>query len=151
MDAADPWGILIENGEFTAFDVYKDLPFNNPTQVHVSPNVVGSVSFSNSAFWGPSKNIAVLNGQPQARVSFSNCIFNDWDVQKNGNFAIEAHGSVRLMVTACDFQHAGNQISIASTVQSAVIENNMVNGTVRILNNSTSRNVKIGTISASKF
>ena len=57
VDASDDFGILITNGEFTAF---LDPGFGNlsagvvPTQVVVSPTNTGAVRFVNSAFWGES-------------------------------------------------------------------------------------------------
>lgn len=77
VDAADPWGIEITNGEFTAF-VSPDwidpasAPFD-PTEVVVGAANIGAVRFVNSAFWGPANRIAALEGS--GTVGFSDCTF----------------------------------------------------------------------------
>ena len=100
IDAADPYGILITNGEFTAFEG------PNPTEVvgmllspsHTPPssshsrilssflsslvgaNNTGKVQFVNTAFWGPGHQIAVLNGS--GTVGFVGCTFCQWNFDK---------------------------------------------------------------------
>lgn len=70
VESADPWGIDIVNGEFTAFQVYKDLPFNAPAQIVSLPSNGGVVSFTSCAFWGPAQNIARLDGKPAGGTRF---------------------------------------------------------------------------------
>lgn len=60
VDASQPYGILITNGEFTAFCdapsfAFCNGPGNNASPVHVRVGAgnKGAVKFSNSAFWGP--------------------------------------------------------------------------------------------------
>jgi len=64
VDAADPWGISITNGEFTAFTSGQwGNQSAESTQVVVqSSDVGGPVKFVNSDFWGPSTAIARLEG-----------------------------------------------------------------------------------------
>ena len=92
VDAADAFGILITNGEFTSFVdphfgqqviihtlkrgvmisivryvimtlFFLFLQYSDSTQVLVTSSNAGSVSFVNSAFWGPSNQIAkVISG-----------------------------------------------------------------------------------------
>ena len=59
VDASQPYGILITNGEFTAFCdapsfAFCNGPGNNASPVHVRVGAgnKGAVKFSNSAFWG---------------------------------------------------------------------------------------------------
>lgn len=57
VDSADPWGILITNGEFTSFSGSFGPDVADHTQVVVTASNSGSVRFTNSAFWGPSNQI----------------------------------------------------------------------------------------------
>ena len=59
MDSADKWGILITNGEFTAFvDAHFGDKVADSAQIVVTGSNKGNVQLSNTAFWGPSNNIA---------------------------------------------------------------------------------------------
>merc|ERR1719253_1380307 len=59
VEQSQPYGILITNGEFTAFcdtaHSFCQAPGNNrsPRHVLVGPANKGAVKFVNSAFWGP--------------------------------------------------------------------------------------------------
>jgi len=133
VEAADPWGILITNGEFTSFvDSNFGVQKADSTQVIVTGSNSGSVRFVNSAFWGPSNQIAIVQGS--GTVAFSNCIFNYWDAKNKGNYALNFGGTGSVSVSGCDFQHSGNQISVASSVKRAVIVGNIINGPERIVN-----------------
>ena len=52
VDSAAPFGILIVNGEFTAFSNAPLIPGQIPTQVVVTATNTGTIRFLNSAFWG---------------------------------------------------------------------------------------------------
>lgn len=87
VDQSQPMGILITNGEFTAF-CDADLTFCpsetvDPHHVVVTANNNGAVKFVNSAFWGPASEIAQVDGK--GTVTFSQCHFDAWDRHlKNG-------------------------------------------------------------------
>ena len=55
MDGADEHGVLITNGQFTAYGSQSNV---ESTQVVINKTNTGTVHFSNSAFWGPSDHIA---------------------------------------------------------------------------------------------
>jgi len=134
IDASDPWGILITNGEFTSFvDPQFGSMTPDSTQIVVSSTNSGSLKLSNTAFWGPSNQIAKIAGS--GSVSFSNCIFNQWDSIKQGRFAIQVTGSGSLIMQASEFQQDGNQIVLDKGLQRAVIVGNLLTGTKRIQNN----------------
>ena len=69
-----PFGLLIGNGEFTAFHG------PDPTMVEVGPTNSGSVRLSNCAFWGPCNQISKIAGN--GTVGFSDCTFCAWDSHK---------------------------------------------------------------------
>jgi len=133
VDAADPWGILITNGEFTSFVAANfGTDHADPTQVVVSSSNTGAVRFTNTAFWGPSNQIAIIDGSGSA--GFTSCLFNYWDADSSGRYAIQAIGSGNLIVQGCEFQMPGNQIYIADTMQRVSIVGNIITGSEQIDN-----------------
>jgi len=130
VDSADPWAILITNGEFTSFiDPNFGSSTADSTQVVSSTNT-GAVRFVNTAFWGPSNQIARIYGS--GTVGFGDCTFSAWDAVKQGRYAIQVHGTGNVLVRGCDFQQDGNQVSMDGTVSRAVIVGNIITGSERI-------------------
>jgi hypothetical protein len=81
VEAIQPQGLLISNGEFNSHRVGRS------TQVIVEPGCSGSIRFVNCGFWGPVKNNALLRGS--AYVSFTDCYFSN-DNHADPGFAIVA-------------------------------------------------------------
>jgi len=148
VDQSQPMGLLITNGEFTAF-CDTDHSFcegpgsdRNPSQVVVGPANVGAVKFVNSAFWGPTAQIARTDGK--GAVTFSQCHFENWDNHldptgtkylHNGTAAIQQLGG-SLVVTDCDFSAGKTQIQIGPFANKSIITNNLVTGILDIENQS---------------
>jgi hypothetical protein len=120
------YGILITNGEFTSF------LGEGPTQVEVLPGHSGSVRFVNSAFWGPCAQIAKVDGDKNGTVSFSDCIFCEWD--KNGKKAALQFSGGKAVVRGCEFQQSKPQIELGERVRSAVISHNLFEGRQQVMN-----------------
>jgi len=141
VDMADPWGLLITNAELTSF-CGSGWPCEerSSAQVVVSSSNSGAVRFVNSAFWGPSINIARLNGT--GTVGFSDCTFNSWDTKGQGQAAIVANTS-SLVVSGCDFQQVGRQVELSPNVVRAVITGNVMAGPLNITNLGA-KNAQIG-------
>ena len=132
VEASQAAGILITNGEFTAFansqwepKLYKNL--SDSSQVVVSKANTGPVKFVNTAFWGPSSSIARIDGT--GTVTFSNCQFVEWGEEpgdsklpaidvKNGKFI--AVGNV--------FHQNKLSINLQPGVEQAIVSNNMLSG-----------------------
>jgi hypothetical protein len=122
------FGLLIGNGEFTAFHG------PDPTMVRVGPKNTGSVRFSNCAFGGPCNQIAKIDGH--GTTGFSDCTFADWDSQNEGRSALQVkRGSV--LVRGCEFQVDKSQIDLETNVGRAVISDNLIRGKLRITNHSS--------------
>lgn len=117
------FGILITNGEFVA------MRGENPTEVVVGRDNYGSVRFNNCAFWGPSEQIARIEGR--GTVCFSDCEFCEWDRANKGKPAIEVKGG-SVMIRGCNFQADKPQIKLEKTTKRAVITDNFVRGEARI-------------------
>jgi hypothetical protein len=125
------YGILITNGEFTSFRG------DDPTQVEVLPGHSGSVRFVNSAFWGPCAQIAKVDGDKYGTVSFSDCIFCEWD--KSGKKAALQFSGGKVLVRGCEFQQSKPQIALGERVRSAVISNNLFEGPQQVTNSAGKR------------
>jgi hypothetical protein len=122
------FGLLIANGEFTAFHG------PDPTMVEVSSTNRGSVRLSNCAFWGPCNQIAKIDGK--GTVGFSDCTFCQWDSKHEGRSALRVDGG-SVLVRGCEFQENKPQIELGPKVKRAVISDNLIRGKLRIRNQST--------------
>ena len=91
-----------------------------------------------SAFWGPSANIALLQGS--GSVTFSACQFAQWGCSDGDSCgkpsstmaALDVeHGS--LMVQGCDFAQEGSlQVRASSDIEGAVVMGSRLAGGSRI-------------------
>jgi len=122
VEASQPYGILITNGEFTSF------AGTNPTEVSVDGHSV--VKFVNSAFWGPSNQIASINNT--GVVGFIGCTFSAWDADNTGRAAIQVSGAGSVIIQGNEFQENKAQINLAPEVTRATIVGNLFTGTENI-------------------
>jgi hypothetical protein len=125
VDQSAPFGILITNGEFVAFQG------DDPTMVVVNDSNQGNVRFVNCAFWGPCHQIAKINGK--GNIGFSDCIFVQWDGKNENRFALQVN-SGSVSIRGCDFGIPKPQISLGENVVRAIVSENMVRGEVLIEN-----------------
>lgn len=134
VDQAAPYGILITNGQFVS------MRAEDPIEIIVGPGNRGVIQFNNCSFWGPSNQIAKIEGD--GSVSFVQCNFVYWDHAKKKLPAIEATGG-NLSLQSCYFQRRGKKIRLGPDVLSAIIRGNQMKGEIDITNES-SGNVQIG-------
>jgi hypothetical protein len=128
VEQSAPFGLLIGNGEFTAFHG------PDPTMVVVSATHRGAVRFSDCAFWGPCNKIAKIAGT--GTVGFSDCTFCDWDHKNEGRAAVQVVGG-NVLVRGCEFQRDKPQVDLGADVRRAVISDNIIKGKLRIANHSS--------------
>jgi hypothetical protein len=128
VEQSAPFGLLIGNGEFTAFHG------PDPTMVEVGVTNRGAVRFSNCAFWGPCNQIAKVAGK--GTVGFSDCTFCDWDHKNEGRAALQALGG-SLLVRGCEFQKDKPQVDLGADVRRAVISDNLIRGKLRVTSQSS--------------
>lgn len=135
VDASDPWGILINNGEFTSFTGGFGPDVGPHTQLVVSASNAGSVRISNSAFWGPSFKNADIAGS--GSVGLSDCIFNTWDANNTDLPSVHVHAPATVLVRGCEWQsaHPGGQVLLDAGVSKAVIAGNLIAGPQLITDN----------------
>lgn len=119
-------GVLIANGEFTAFCDQGLAVTGHPVRfcppgdtsiapVHVRTTATashGSVKFSSSSFWGPAAMLAEAGGG--GTLSFVGCRFDAWDnhlnasatgFERRGTAAMTQSGGA-LVVSSCEFSQA---------------------------------------------
>ena len=142
VEQAEPYGLQITNGEFVSFNWLRLPGELDPVQVVVAPSNRGPVRFVNCAFWGPSRNIARLDGD--GTVGFSDCTLCQWGP---GSAGVDAR-SGSLIVSGCEFQQPGRQVDLGARVRGAVISGNVAKGGWRITNR-TGRRARIGLNSTS--
>ncbi len=131
---AAPYGLLITNGEFVS------MRAEDPVEIIVEAGNEGVVQLNNCAFWGPSNQIARIEGE--GLVSFVQCNFVQWDHAKKGLTAIESNGG-SLTVQNCVFPREGKHISLGPDQRSAVIFGNQSKGGLNVENESDG-DVQIG-------
>jgi len=122
VDAIQPMGLLITNGQFVAFNG------DDPTAVVVSETCSGQVRLVNCNFWGAFRRIAVLSGH--SFVGFSDCYFSGWDRNREGLPAIDQQAG-KLQVQGCSF--AGKlAVRLGSEIGHAIITGNNGDTGVRV-------------------
>ena len=92
VDAIQPQGLLITNGEFNAHRVGRS------TQIVIEPGCKGNVRFVNCGFWGPVLHNAVLRGE--GYTSFSDCYFSNNFDSREASIVVEAG---KVQVQNCTF------------------------------------------------
>ena len=145
VEQSQPFGILITNGEFTAFcdgGGFSPPTCDAPAQVVVSAQNRGAVQFVNSAFWGPTSKIAQVDGE--GTVTFSQCHFDSWDNYPgpnktrthNGTAAIRQTGGT-MIVTQSEFTmggkpggHAPKHVWLGPGARKTIVSENIVTGTL---------------------
>ena len=137
VESSDPWGILIANGEFTAFSQSGFGPsYGNHTQIIVAASNKGAVRIINSAFWGPSVKNADISGT--GSVGFESCIFNAYDAGGVGAASIHAHAGSTISVRGCEWQNQfpnAPQVLLDAGVKKAIIAENIIAGPQLITDN----------------
>lgn len=131
VEASQPYGLLITNGEFVAFNG------KEPVEVRVVSTNTGSVQFQNCAFWGPAHHIASAAGK--GVVTFNNCHFQEWS---EGVPAIQVLDAP-VSIIGCTFSREAPQVELSESTPSAVIMGNQMKAKVDIRNNSKG-SVEIG-------
>lgn len=150
VEQSQPYGILITNGEFTAFC---DAPSHtfcgsdaSPAHLVVAKGNVGAVKFVNSAFWGPAATIAKTDGV--GTVTFSQCHFDAWDNhvtpdgkghQADGTAAIQQLGGT-LIVSESEFTHLSGgghnttHLLVGAAAKKTIMQANIIKGVLGVVN-----------------
>lgn len=120
VDAVQPMGLLITNGQFVAF------AGDDPIEIEVAETCAGSVRLENCAFWGPAVQNIVCHGS--GYVSVSNCYMSSGRKSDSPKPQIEADGG-KLQVRGCTFATGEPGIALRKGLKHAIVtENNGANG-----------------------
>ena len=136
------FGVLITNGEFTAFDPGPAIANLLDVPVNVlmlggggpgpHPGAGAKVSFVNCAFWGKNDvKVNVSATAPEAVLDVKDSLFFDWAQSDKAAPAIVATGG-SVTVTGCEFRWDAPQVSIGKGVHRAIVTSNLVVGKPRI-------------------
>ena len=158
VDQSQPFGILITNGEFTAFcdsGGFSPPSCKAPSQVVVGAKNNGAVKLVNSAFWGPTAQIAKVDGK--GTVTFSQCHFDSWDNYvhnktrvHNGTAAIQQFGGT-LIVTQSEFTmsansdkpHQPNHFWLGPNARKTIISENIITGKLSVANEGKGKTIVV--------
>ncbi|MCX7428897.1 MAG: glycosyl hydrolase family 28-related protein [Planctomycetia bacterium] len=125
VDAIQPMGLLITNGQFVAFTG------ENPIEIVVNATSSGSVRLENCAFWGPAVQNVVSRGK--GYVSLSNCYFSSGLANHPGKALIEADNG-KLQVQGCTFATPEPSILLGKGLRHAIVTGNNGDKGVKITN-----------------
>jgi len=147
VDQCAPFGLLITNGEFVSFHG------PDPVMVRVSPTNHGTVRFSNCAFWGPCRKIAVIEGR--GTVGFGDCTFVQWGFEPTVNWQDPVRWNLRnnepalyllggtVLVRGSEFRENRPHILLGKDVKKAIISDNVFRGPIQIDNQTESTSISI--------
>ncbi|MBN1422032.1 MAG: hypothetical protein JXP34_24885 [Planctomycetes bacterium] len=115
VEAIQPMGLLITNGQFVAF------LGDDPIEIVVQPSSKGSVRLVNCAFWGPAAQNVVTHGQ--GFLSLSDCYFSSGAGKWPGRALVEADAG-KLQVRGCTFATPEPSIDLKKGLGHAIITGN---------------------------
>eukprot|EP01084_Bolivina_argentea_P280852 480381_1 len=127
VDQSQAPGLLITNGEFTAFHNKDFAPDSTaiPAQLVVNKNNKGPVIMNGCSFWGPSNNIARLYGD--STTTFQGCQIVQWNRYNAKNDAAAVYmENGNLILDGNEFQQNGTQVECKTGVKKVIISNNIV-------------------------
>lgn len=129
VDAIQPIGIQVTNGEFTAFV--------HPTSagIVVAPGVTGAMQFMNCNFWSTPGGGAVIHGNVQA--TFNACHFMD-----PGKPGVIVADRGHIAVTNCSFGGGGPAVVLQPGTRAALITGNLQSGGL-VVDNAIGPNAQI--------
>ncbi|MBI1390535.1 MAG: hypothetical protein GC154_19040 [bacterium] len=127
MEATQPPGLLITNGEFVTMAGKESI------QIVATESYKGVAQFNNCSFWGPTDMCASIKGT--GFVSFQQCNFVQWGLQGKKSPALNFE-SGNAAVHSSFFQDAKPHILLGPKVSSAVISGNQFKGDIQIDNQS---------------
>lgn len=132
VDDAQPWGILISNGEFVAGQLHRDQAHDR-VGIFTSQSFKGALQLSNCSFWGFFTNVMRLNGD--GFVSMNQATINN---HTPGEPSI-AINSGRASISHTFFNCKGPHVKVGPGIKKANVCNNFAPGGVKIINEAGGR------------
>ena len=115
VDAIQPMGLLITNGQFVAFKG------KDPIAIEVAPTANGSIRLVNCAFWGPSNQCVVSHGK--GFLSLSDCYFSSGKTPLSTRPMVDVDAG-RLQLRGCTFATPEPSIRLGKGLVSAIVTEN---------------------------
>ncbi|MCL4482158.1 MAG: glycoside hydrolase family 55 protein [Bacteroidetes bacterium] len=127
VEQAQPFGLLITNGEFVGRWSSKEA-----ICVEIGEKVNSKISLTNCAFWGPIARIIVQKG-PKAQLTANACHFENWD-----KAAIQVDEG-KAIIQGNTFMKKKLAIIVGPKVVSAIITSNQATGGLNVQNEAGDR------------
>lgn len=127
VEQAQPFGLLITNGEFVGRWGSKDA-----ICIEIGEKVKSKISLNNCAFWGPIDRI-IVQKSPNAQLTTNACHFVNWD-----SAAIEIDAG-KAIIQGSTFMENKKAIIVGENAKSAIITANQAEGGLVIDNRAGSR------------
>ncbi|MBI5863870.1 MAG: hypothetical protein HZB38_05065 [Planctomycetes bacterium] len=132
VEQAQPYGLLITNGEFVG-----RWGSTDSVTVEIGPKAVGKVSMLNCSFWGPIDRCVWMRS-PAGQFTADACNFVHWDNANRGSPAIQLDAG-KAIVQACTFAQSGTAVQVGAHVRSAILSANQADGGFEIENHAGER------------
>ncbi|MHB1000661.1 MAG: glycosyl hydrolase family 28-related protein [Armatimonadota bacterium] len=125
VDAIQPMGLLITNGQFVAFTG------DDPCEIEINETSAGNIRLVNCAFWGPA--VQNIRCKGKGFLSLSDCYFSSGKAGNTGQALVEVSDG-KLQIRGSTFATGEPSIHLKPGVKHAIIsENNGGNG-VQVIN-----------------
>lgn len=127
VEQAQPYGLLITNGEFVG-----RWGSTDSVTIEIGPKAAGKVSLVNCSFWGPIDRCIWMRSTA-GQLTADACHFVSWDNHNQGSPAIQLDAG-KAIVQACTFAQVGVDVRVASPVRSAILNANQADGGFQVEN-----------------
>ena len=129
VDASQAPGLLITNGEFTAFHTAQWLPHATSawesTQIVVGPDNKGPVKLVDTSFWGPCSQVVQVAAGSTGSLTLSACQLVQWDLQaKDGRAAVQIGGGSAVLI-GNTFADNKTQVEVGPGAKKVVVVANL--------------------------
>lgn len=132
VEQAQPYGILVTNGEFVGRWGSKDA-----VCVEIAPGALGKLSLSNCSFWGPIERCVWARSR-RAQFTAIGCHFLDWDCDNTFAPAVQVDAGAAI-IQGNTFGREGIQVLLGEEVCSAIVLGNQAPGGLRVDNRAGAR------------
>jgi hypothetical protein len=132
VEQAQPYGLLITNGEFVG-----RWGSTDSVTVEIGPKAEGKVSLVNCSFWGPIDRCVWMRS-PLGQFTANACHFVHWDNHGQGSPAIQLDAG-KAIVQGCTFAQGGLNVHVGQQVRSAILSSNQATGGFSVENEAGKR------------
>jgi len=132
VEQAQPYGLLITNGEFVG-----RWGSTDSVTIEIGEKAEGKVSLVNCSFWGPIDRCVWMRSSV-GQFTANACHFVHWDNHQQGSPAIQLDAG-KAIVQACTFAQEGLNVQVGERVRSAILSSNQASGGFRVENKAGKR------------